>query len=113
MRRRRLYTSIIQRLNRDKECKDKEIFDLEAAARVIIGTVDPPQPGIVNPCSMVDRLKDVPTQIAGYMMGTSKYVARHVLGILRSFYPDLNINYLREGIANDCTLEHFVSTFRR
>ena len=108
-----MYMSIIQRLNRDKECKDKEIFDLEAAARVIIGTVDPPQPGIVNPCSMVDRLKDVPTQIAGYMMGTSKYVARHVLGILRSFYPDLNINYLREGIANDCTLEHFVSTFRR
>ena len=32
----------VQRLNRDKEHKDKEMFDLEASARAIIDIVDPP-----------------------------------------------------------------------
>jgi len=32
----------VQRLNRDKEHKDKEMYDLEASARAIIDIVDPP-----------------------------------------------------------------------
>ena len=97
----------IQRLNRDKERKDKKIFDLEASARRIIEIVDPPQLGVADSRSVLERLKNVPTQIAGYMMGTSKYVARHVLGLIRSWYPRLDTRYLAEGIPNDCTLEQF------
>jgi len=38
----------IQKLNLDKERKDKKIHDLEVAARVVIDMLDPPQPGVIN-----------------------------------------------------------------
>ena len=38
----------IQKLNRDKERKDKKIHDLEVAARVVIDMLDHPQPGVIN-----------------------------------------------------------------
>ena len=40
--------SAIQLLNRDKERRDKEISDLEAAAREVIETIDLPQPPTVS-----------------------------------------------------------------
>ena len=50
----------IQKLNHDKEQKDKEIFDLEKAARVVIDMVQPPHPGVVDSRSVLERLKLVP-----------------------------------------------------
>ena len=50
----------IQKLNRDKEKKDKEIDDLEDAARVIIDMVQPPYPGVFDSRSVVERLRLVP-----------------------------------------------------
>lgn len=38
--------STIQKLNRDKERKDKEIEDLESAAREVIVMVQPPHPSV-------------------------------------------------------------------
>ena len=49
----------------------------------------------------------MPTQIAGYMLSTSKCVARHILGLIRSWYPQLDTRYLGEGIPNNCTPEQF------
>jgi len=43
----------IQKLNRDKEKKDKEIDDLEDAARVIIDMVQPPYPGVFERASVL------------------------------------------------------------
>ena len=50
----------IQKLNRDKEKKDKEIDDLEDTARVIIDMVQPPYPGVFDSRSAVERLRLVP-----------------------------------------------------
>ncbi|XP_039822152.1 uncharacterized protein LOC120684349 isoform X2 [Panicum virgatum] len=41
-----MYT--IQKLNRDKERRDQEIFDLEEAARIVKDMVQPPHPGFVD-----------------------------------------------------------------
>jgi len=58
----------IHKLNRDKERKDKEINDLESAARAVIALVQPPHPGFVDTRSIVNRLRLVP----GWLRGTSK-----------------------------------------
>lgn len=58
----------IQKLNRDKEWKDREIFDLEEAARVVIDVVQPPHPGVVDSRSILERLKLVP----GWLKGAPK-----------------------------------------
>ena len=50
----------IQKLNCDKEGKDKEIFDLEEAARVVIDMVQPPHPGVPDSRYMLERLSLVP-----------------------------------------------------
>ena len=57
----------IQKLNRDKERKDKKIHDLEVAARVVIDMLDPPQPGVINSRAVLECLRDVPAQIERYM----------------------------------------------
>ena len=64
----------IQKLNRDKERKDKKIHDLEVAARVVIDMLDPPEPGVINSRAVLECLRDVPAQIERYMSRTSKYV---------------------------------------
>jgi len=60
--------STIQKLNQDKERMDKEIQDLEGAAREVIDMVQPPHPGFVDTRSIVNRLRLVP----GWLRGTSK-----------------------------------------
>ena len=58
----------IHRLNPDRERKDKEINNLESAARVVIDMVEPPHPGYVNTRFVVERLRLVP----GWLQGASK-----------------------------------------
>ena len=53
-----LYT--IQKLNRDKDRRDQEIFNLEEEAQVVIDMVQPPHPGYVDTRSVLERLKHVP-----------------------------------------------------
>ena len=57
----------IQKLNLDKERKDKKIHDLEVAARVVIDMLDPPQPGVINSRAVLECLRDVPAQIERYV----------------------------------------------
>ena len=58
----------IHKLNRDKERKDKEINDLESAARAVTDMVQSPHPGFVETRSIVERLRLVP----GWLRGASK-----------------------------------------
>jgi len=51
----------IYKLNRDKERKGKEIFDLEEATRVVVDMVQPPHHGFTDSRSMLECLKHVPT----------------------------------------------------
>ena len=55
----------IQKLNRDKERKDMEIFDLEEVARVVIDMVQPPHPGVIDSGSVLERLRLVPRWLKG------------------------------------------------
>ena len=87
-----------------KERKDKELEDLEGAARNLIDMVDPPQPDVINTESLVERMRRVPIQMAGREMGTSKYVARRMLGLARSWYPQLDFSPLEHGVPSDYTL---------
>jgi len=100
-------TATIQKLNHEKERKDKEIFDLEAAVQVVIGIVKPLQPGVFDGRSVMDCLREVPTCMAGYMTGTSKSVAKHVLGLVRSWFPQLDLSSLGRKFPRGYTAEQY------
>ncbi|CAN6234369.1 unnamed protein product [Urochloa humidicola] len=60
----------------------------------------------------VDRLRAMPTKIAGYVNRTCCYVANKVLAVVRSFYPDAELEDALDGRADNCSKEDFEKYMR-
>jgi hypothetical protein len=53
-------------------------------ARVVVDMVDPPEEGVINERTLLERLHEAPQKISGYISETTKtYVAR-ILGLIKS-----------------------------
>lgn len=85
----------IQSLNRDKERKKKELDELETAARALVEVVDP----AVEGRTLLERLRDAPQRITGYASGTAKVMLAHVLALIKSYVPSMNMGPLVDGAA--------------
>jgi hypothetical protein len=70
---------IIESLNRDKERKQKELNELEAAARALDPTI--------SGRTLLERLRDAPHSITSYAAGTATVALAHVL------VPSSHISY--------------------
>jgi hypothetical protein len=44
----------------EKELKDKELEELKGAAQVVIDMVDPPEEGVINERTLLERLHEAP-----------------------------------------------------
>ena len=58
--------------------------------------------------SLVDRLEEAPKRIFNFMMATSKNYLTHMLGIVKSYWPQHNLALIAQGIATDCSEESFL-----
>jgi hypothetical protein len=93
----------IQSLNWDKEWKPNELDELETAAHALVEMVDP----TVDGHTLLEHLYDAPRSIAGYTSGTAKVVLAHVLALVKSYVPSMNMKPLVDGAAAGCTKEQF------
>ena len=57
--------------------------------------------------SLVDHLEEAPKKIFDFMMATSKNYLTHMLGIVKSYWPQHNLAPIAKGIATDCSDEDF------
>jgi hypothetical protein len=94
---------MIQSLNCDKEWKQKELDELEITAHVVAEMVNP----MVDRHTLLERLHDAPRSIAGYASRTAKVVLAHVLGLIKSYHPTMEVKPLADGAAEGCTEEQF------
>jgi hypothetical protein len=67
----------IQTLNRDRERKQKELDELEAAKRALVDVVDPN----ISGHTLLERLHDAPRSITNYAAGIAKVALTHVLAL--------------------------------
>jgi len=97
----------IRRLNRDKERRDKEIFDLEMVARAVIDMIQPRHPNITDMRSVLECLQLVPAWLSRCMKGTSKAVARQALGLVRAWFPHVDLGSLRKRFPEGYSPEQY------
>jgi hypothetical protein len=68
---------------------------------------DPPEEGVVDNRTLLERLREALQKISSYLTKTTKtYVAR-VLGLVKSFWPKDNLSPLADGMAVDCSDQKF------
>lgn len=68
--------------------------------------VEPPVDS-ADPYPLVERLRDAPGKITGYVQGMAKSVSKQLLAFMKFFYPNANLSPVAEGIVGDCTDEVF------
>jgi hypothetical protein len=57
---------------------------------------------------LLERLREAPQKISGYISETTKtYVAR-ILGLVKSYWPKANLNPMVDGMSTDCSEEKFL-----
>ena len=57
--------------------------------------------------SLVERLEEAPRKIIDFMTATSKNYLTHMLGIVKSYWPQHNLAPVAKGIAADCSDQDF------
>jgi hypothetical protein len=52
-------------------------------------------------------IHDDPRSIASYASGTAKVVLAHILGLVKSYHPTMDVRPLVDGAVGDCIEEQF------
>ena len=58
---------------------------------------------------MVERLEEAPKIFFDVMTATSKNYLTHMIGVVKSYWPQHNLAPISKGIAADCSDEKFQS----
>ena len=57
--------------------------------------------------SLLKRLEEAPKKIFDFMSATSKNYLTHMLGVVKSYWPQHNLAPVAKGIAADCSDQDF------
>ena len=57
--------------------------------------------------SLVERLEEAPKKFFDVMRATSKNYLTHMIGVVKSYWPQHNLAPIAKGIAPDCSDEKF------
>ena len=77
----------------------KELTELRAAVQAMVAMVDPVEEGSIEGKTLVERLREAPQRIAHYLTETSKDYIAHVLGLVKSYWPQARLTPLGKGMA--------------
>jgi len=77
----------------------KELTELRAAVQAMVAMVDPVEEGSIEGKTWVERLREAPQRIAHYLTETSKDYIAHVLGLVKSYWPQARLTPLGKGMA--------------
>ena len=69
--------------------------------------VDPPEEGAEVSKTLVERLQEAPQKIVGFLSDNAKLYVAHVLGLVKSYWPQANLAPLGQGMAVECSKENF------
>ena len=78
-----------------------------AAAQGIVDMVDPQEEGTSSNKSLVQRFEEAPRKILDYLSSTTKNYVAHLLGIVKSYWPHVDLAPLT-SIAADYSDEDFL-----
>ena len=89
------------------ESRHKGLEELKATAQVLADMIDPPEGGLETTKTLVERLREAPQKIASYLSENTRQYVVHVLGLIKSYWPQENLALLGQGMAMECSEEDF------
>jgi hypothetical protein len=69
--------------------------------------VDPPEEGVVSNKTLLERLRENPQKITSYISETTRTYVKHVLGLVKSYWPKADLEPLATRMSADCTEDKF------
>ena len=69
--------------------------------------VDSQEDRTLSDKSLVERLEEAPRKILDYLSATTKNYVAHLIGIVKSYWPQHDLAPLALGIASECPDEDF------
>ena len=70
--------------------------------------VDPQEEGTSSTRSLVERLEEALRKILEYLSSSTKSYIAHVLGLIKSYWPQAKLAPLASRIAVECSEEDFI-----
>ena len=99
----------IKNLVAEKDICNKELADLKTAAQAVVDMVDPPEGSVEEGRTLLERLQAAPQRITNYLSETTRQYVSHVLGLVKSYWPEANLKPLGEGMPLECDEEKFAT----
>jgi len=93
----------------EKDLREKDLGELRAAAQAVVDMVDPPKESTQVDKTLLEQLQGAPQNIMRYLSDTTRGYVSHVLGLVKSYWPKVNLVPLGEGISVDCSEEKFTA----
>ena len=84
-----------------------ELRDVKDAAQDVAGLVEIPEGSADEPLMLAVRLRKVPESFERYVSTTTRQYVGHVLGLLKSYWPQTPLDPLGKGAKANCTDEQF------
>jgi len=69
--------------------------------------VDIPEDDVEAPLFLEGKLQKVPQCFLQYVSVTTRQYVSHVLGLVKSYWPQTPLDSLGEGVKSDCSEEQF------
>ena len=80
---------------------------MKDAAQGVADLVEIPEESEGEPLTLARRLRKVPESFERYVSTTTRQYVRHVLGLVKSYWPRTPLDALGEGAKADCTDDQF------
>ena len=77
------------------------------AAQEVAEIVEIPEGNEDEPLTLAGRLRKVPKSFERYVSSTTRQYVGHVLGLVKSYWPQTPLNALGKGAKADCIDEKF------
>ena len=105
--------TVLQQLKTLSESRDSmqqelvELRQVRDAVQEVAEIVEIPEGNEDEPLSLAGRLRKVPESFERYVSTTTRQYVGHVLGLVKSYWPQTPLDALGKGAEVDCTDEKF------
>ena len=85
----------------------QELEELKVAAQAVVDIVEIPKDNADEPLTLAGKLQKLPECFERCVSTTTRQYVGHVLGLVKSNWPDTPLDALGKGAKSDCTNEQF------
>jgi len=111
--------TVLQQLKDLSEPRDSmqqelvELRQVRDAAQEVAEIVEIPEGNEDEPLTLAGRLHKVPESFERYVSLTTRQYVGHVLGLVKSYWPQTPLDAIGKGAKSDCTMNSSISICKR